>query len=153
MQRGSKNYRETVRKYRLLHEHIANQRRDFVHKEARRIANAWDAVCVRDGSLEELSRYAAGGNLRDSGYGMFRECLRVKLERQGKPFILVDRYAPVTRTCSACGTEQEAAGGRKDSWRCPKCGAMHQREINAAKNIKAWGLARYFQLQERRDSA
>ncbi len=44
-----------MQKYRLLHEHIANQRRDFIHKESRRIANAWGAVCVRDDSLTRMS--------------------------------------------------------------------------------------------------
>ena len=81
MRPGSKNYQETVQKLRLLHEHIANQRRDFIHKESRRIANAWDAVCVRDGELDRPT-----GN----GYGMFRECLRYKLERQGKRFLTED---------------------------------------------------------------
>ena len=97
MEPGSKNYQEAVQKYRLIHERIANQRRDFLHKESRRIANAWDAVCLRDDPLDEM---ALG---EGSGFGMFRELLRYKLERQGKPLILVDRYAPTTRTCSACG--------------------------------------------------
>ena len=48
MQPGSNNYNEAVQKYRELHEHIANQRRDFIHKESSRIANGWDAVCMRD---------------------------------------------------------------------------------------------------------
>ena len=81
MRPGSKNYQETVQKLRLLHEHIANQRRDFIHKESRRIANAWDAVRVRDGGLDRPT-----GN----GYGMFRECLRYKLERQGKRLLTED---------------------------------------------------------------
>ena len=51
MQPGSKNCQETVQKFRELHEHIANQRRDFIHKESRRIANAWDAVCMRGDSI------------------------------------------------------------------------------------------------------
>ena len=55
MQPGSKNYEEAVLKYRLLHEHIANQRRDFLHKESRRIANAWDAVCVRGDDLGAMT--------------------------------------------------------------------------------------------------
>ena len=102
MQPGSKNYQEMVQKYRLLHEHIANQRRDFIHKESRRIANAWDAVCVRGDDLAELFRNPNRGNAAMDGYGAFRECLRYKLERQGKALIAVDRYAPTSRTCSEC---------------------------------------------------
>ncbi len=143
MEPGSRNYQEAVRKYRLLHEHIANQRRDFIHKESRRIANAWDAVCVRADDLTELSQGMTQGDLRDAGYGMFRECLRYKLERQGKPLILVDRYYPSTRTCSACGHVEAAVSYKRRTWTCPACGTVHQREINAAKNIKAEGLARF----------
>jgi len=141
MEKGSRNYRETVRKYRLLHEHIANQRRDFIHKESRRIANEWDAVCVRGDDLRKQARWsgAAGGN----GFGAFRECLRYKLARQGKSLITVDRCVPTTRMCSACGwTRPEEAG--ETSWTCPGCGAVHDREINAARNIKERGLAQFY---------
>ena len=143
MQYGSGNYEKQLQKLRLQHERIANQRRDFIHKESRRIANAWDAVCVRDADLAELARRLKQPNVLDLGFGMFRECLRYKLERQGKPLILVDRYYPSTRTCSACGHVEAAVSYKRRTWTCPACGTVHQREINAAKNIKAEGLARF----------
>ena len=150
MQPGSRNYREAVRKYRLLQEHIANQRFDFVHKESRRIANAWDAVCVRDDNLREIARSLTHGNALDAGFGKFRECLRYKLERQGKQLISVDRYSPSTRTCSACGMVlDDAVSCKKRLWTCPRCGAVHDREVNAARNVKAWGLAQYQRTQKR----
>lgn len=80
MERGSNNYSRQLQRLRLLHEHIANQRKDFIHKESRRIANDWDAVCVTARTLTE----------EHDGFGMFRECLRYKLERQGKRYISVD---------------------------------------------------------------
>ena len=135
MEPGSRNYEEAVRKYRLLHEHIANQRRDFLHKESSRIANDWDAVCVRADDLETVSDR--------SGFGQFREVLRYKLERQGKPLILVERYTPTSRTCSACGALQEKVLYKNRTWVCPECGTRHQREVNAARNIKSEGLARH----------
>ena len=148
MQPGSQNYAEAVQKYRLLHEHIANQRLDFVHKESRRIANAWDAVCVRDGDSAALNRKGP------AGFGMFRERLRYKLERQGKALIEVDRYIPTTRTYSACGCiKPEEPSLRYPVWTCPECGAVHKWEVNAARNIQAEGLARYLRKQERRQSA
>ena len=150
MQPGSNNYNEAVQKYRELHEHIANQRRDFIHKESSRIANGWDAVCVRPDALDEMARKLPNGNPLDSGFGMFRECLRYKLARQGKALIMVDRYAPTSRACSACGLIlDDAVHYKKRFWTCPKCGTVHSREANAAKNIKAQGLAQYFSLQER----
>ena len=155
MQPGSRNYQETLQKFYRLHEHIANQRRDYVHKESRRIANAWDAVCVRADELVELNKVTSLGNIFDSGYGMFRECLRYKLARQGKEFLIVDRYFPSTRTCSACGhVMPEEISQKRRIWVCPHCGAVLERESNAAANIKAQGLAQYLNsMRERRESA
>ena len=139
-QPGSRNYQELVQKYRLLHEHIANQRRDFLHKESRRIANAWDAVCIRDDSLRAVSGQLGGSAVQDAGFGMFREMLRYKLERQGKQLLEVDRLSPTTKACSACGAVNETLSPRARRWVCPVCGAEHRRGVNAAINIKAQGL-------------
>lgn len=148
MSPGSKNYQEQVRKYHLLHEHIANQRRDYLHKESTRIANAWDAVCLRSDSMEALARIMTLAHIQEQGFGMFREMLRYKLERRGKPLILVERYTPTTRVCSACGCVLgEAVSWKRHTWVCPDCGAVLNREVNAAQNIKADGLAQYFQSQ------
>lgn len=140
LQPGSKNYQELVQKYRLLHEHIANQRRDFLHKESRRIANAWDAVCIRDDDLKAISEELGGNSARDTGFGMFRELLRYKLERQGKQLLEVGRYTPTTKVCSVCGAVNETLSPKVRRWVCPVCGAEHRRGQNAAVNIKAQGL-------------
>ena len=153
MEPGSRNYQEAVQKYRELHEHIANQRRDFIHKESSRIANGWDAVCMRADALDEMAGGVTLGNIYEAGYGMFREMLRYKLERRGKQLILVNRYGRTSRTCSECGFIQDAVNYRRRTWVCPRCGAVHDREVNAAKNIKALGLAQYFNSQELRESA
>ena len=149
MEPGSRNYAQAVQKYRELHEHIANQRRDFIHKQSSRIANGWAAVCVRDDDLQAVSqKKVLTWNALDSGFGMFRECLRYKLARQGKALIEVDRYAPTSRICSACGQVRACDLHRRTVWVCAKCGAKHNREVNAAKNIKTAGLAQ-FGMQER----
>ena len=141
MEPGSKNYEEAVHKYRLLHERIANQRGDFLHKESSRIANGWDAVCMRANALAEMSKGPPRGSANSVGYRAFREMLRYKLERQGKRLILLDRYNPTARTCSACGQVQDGVDYGSRRWICPRCGTTHDREVNAAKNIKAQGLA------------
>lgn len=141
LQPGSQNYQELVQKYRLLHEHIANQRRDFLHKESRRIANAWDAVCIRNDSLQAISGKMGGSAIHDTGFGMFREMLRYKLARQGKQLLEVGRFTPTTKVCSVCGSVNEGLSPRARRWTCPACGAMHGRGKNAAANIKVQGLA------------
>jgi len=154
MEPGSKNYQEMVQKYRLLHEHIANQRRDYIHKESRRIANAWDAVCVRGDDMADISQNTLRGKLMEKGFGTFRECLRYKLERQGKQLLTVDRYYPSSRICHHCGhTIPESVNYKRRTWVCPSCGARLSREVNAARNIKNQGLAQYFERQDMRESA
>ncbi|MDE7221372.1 MAG: transposase [Oscillospiraceae bacterium] len=93
MQRGSRNYEKQLRKLRLLHEHAANRRRDFIHKESRRIANAWEAVCVGAAA---------------PGSGLFRECLRYKLEQQGKRLLLAHGPARTAEELRDLGLAQAA---------------------------------------------
>lgn len=146
---GSRNYEEAVQKYRLLHEHIANQRRDYIHKESRRIANAWDAVCVRADDLADGNRAMKLSNGLELGFGMFRACLDYKLSRQGKSLLMVERCAPTSRQCHSCGyLLPEGVDYRREQWRCPACGAALQREINAAQNIKTAGLRQVLTTQK-----
>jgi putative transposase len=148
MQPGSKNYQQQLQRLRLLHEHISNQRKDFVHKESRRIANDWDAVCVRKDDLVETSRELTRANVTDTGFGLFRTCLAYKLARQGKHLILISPATPTARTCSVCGTVRpEKLTYRDRAWTCPACGARHSRERNAAQNIKAQGLLQFYGSQ------
>ena len=106
MQPGSKNYEEAVLKYRLLHEHIANQRRDFLHKgiptDSQRLGCR---MCEgrRSGCDDGHAVIQAGSAVKEAGFGMFREMLCYKLARQGKAFIQVDRYLPTTRAVRPVG--------------------------------------------------
>ena len=95
MKYGSKNYNRQLHKIQVLQEHIANQRKDFIHKESRRIANAYGAVCVEDLDLRGMSQALNfGKSTMDNGFGMFRTALQYKLAEQGKHLIL-DRKSVV----------------------------------------------------------
>ena len=83
----------------------------------------------------------------NSGFGMFRELLRYKLERQGKELLEVDRFTPTTKVCSACGCVNETLDPTARQWICPVCGAKHERDRNAAVNIKTRGLEQYWAEQ------
>ncbi len=98
-------------------------------------------MCVRDADLTELSRKLKGTNVLDSGFGRFRECLKYKLERQGKRYVVLDRYAPAAKTCRQCGGVNEALALQEKSWACPHCGAVVLRELNTAQNIRDMGFA------------
>ena len=143
MQPGSKNYQEQLDRIRRLHEHIANQRNDFIHKESRRIANERDIVCVTDANLIETSKKLPLADVMESGFGRFRECLRYKMERQGKAYVAVERSAPTAKTCHVCGCINDALTLRQRVWACPNCGAKLRREENAAINIREIGLKQW----------
>ena len=147
MERGSRNYERQLQKIRLLHEHIANQRKDFLHKESRRITNAWDAVCVRDSDLRVMSQTLKLGNGMDSGFGMFRLYLAYKLEREGKQFLVVDRFHPTAKSCHSCGYIKDDLTLRDRKWICPSCGMVIHREVNAARNLRDAGLAQLYEQQ------
>ena len=143
MERGSKNYEEQLRKIRLLQEHITNQRKDFLHKESRRLADTYDAVCVRDVDLRQTAQNLKLGDRMNSGFGAFRTQLAYKLERQGKTLITVEKFAPTARTCSRCGEETPELSSKARSWKCEHCGAKLDRGENGAVNIKNFGLHQY----------
>lgn len=126
-----------------IHKHIANQRKDFLHKESTRLANTFDAICIEDLNMKALSNkgFKNGKATLDNGYGMFVNMLQYKLEERGKELIKTNKFYPSSQICNCCGFRNR---GIKDlrirKWECPNCGAHHDRDINAAKNIKLQGL-------------
>ena len=148
MQVGSQNYQQQLHKLQLLYEHIANQRKDFIHKESRRIANAWDAVCVKDTNLVEMSQALKLGSVMDWGYGKFRVCLQYKLERLGKPYLVVEKYFPSAKTCRHCGSINDDLPPNVREWTCPACGAVLDRSRNGAENLRDQGLVQLYGKRE-----
>lgn len=141
MQRNSQNYREQLHRIQLQCERIANQRKDFIHKESRRITNAYDTVCVGSYNLTSMAKTLRMANVYDNGFGFFREALRYKFAREGKRYIAVDSLYPSAKTCHVCGSVNENLTLRDRVWTCPYCGATLNRGENAAINIKNQGLA------------
>ena len=141
MRKGSKNRDRQRVKVAKLHEKIANQRKDFLHKTSRQITNAVDCVCIEDLDMKAMSgSLHFGKSVMDNGWGMFTEFLEYKLSAQGKSLVRVDRRFASSQLCSKCGYRNE---GTKDltvrSWVCPQCGAKHDRDVNAAINIRNEG--------------
>lgn len=139
---GSKNYKAQLRKIQKLHEHIANKRKDFIHKQSTEIANQYNAICLEDLNLQAIAQsLKLGKATNDNGFGLFRILLAYKLEERGKSIIKVDRFFPSSQLCSCCGYQNT---GTKDlsvrEWTCSKCRTKHNRDINAAINIKNEGL-------------
>ena len=144
MKRGSKNYKMQLVRLSHLHEHISNQRKDYLHKLSRDIANRYDYVFVEDLDLQKMSERKEGlkfgKEIFDLGYGNFLNYLAYKLDWLNKKLVKVDRYFPSSKTCSICGYRNNNLRLSTRNWICPSCGTKHNRDINASINIKKEGI-------------
>ena len=144
-QKGSRRYEKQRRKVALLHEKIANQRKDYIHKQSRQIANAYDLVCVEDLNMQGMSQALNfGKSVSDNAWGMFLRFLDYKLTEQGKMLVKIDKWFPSSKTCHKCGYVLEELSLNIRKWECPVCHAVHDRDRNAAKNIKTEGMRMVF---------
>lgn len=139
----SQNYLKQLAKVNKIHRHIANQRRDNLHKLSTEIANQYDVVCVESLNMRSMANkgFGNGKATLDNGYGMFLTMLDYKLSDRNKYLVKVDKWYPSSQICSCCGYQNPML---KDlvvrKWNCPNCGSTHDRDINAAKNILREGL-------------
>ena len=143
--RGSNRYNKQKAKVNRLYYKTANQRLDFCHKESRKIANSYDAVCVEDINLQNMAQTLNFGKaVGDNGFGMFRNFLRYKLEEQGKYYIVIDKWFPSSKTCRHCGNINHELQLGQMEWICPNCGENIDRDVNAAINIRDEGLRMFY---------
>ena len=137
----SKNYYKQLQKVQKLHSKVANQRKDYAHKKSRELVDNYDVICFEDIDLSAMKRtLRLGKSVSDTGFGMFRDFVKYKAEREGKYFIKIDRWYASTKTCSECGHKNDDITLKTKEWICPNCGTYHLRDHNAAINIKREGI-------------
>jgi putative transposase len=139
-QRGSKNRAKASLAVAKAHARVADTRRDWQHKLSTRIVRENQVVYVEDLCVVGLSRTRLAKSVHDAGWAMFVAMLEYKAARAGRTFAKVDRYLPTSRTCSVCGRVDGPKPLAVRSWACP-CGAVHDRDVNAAVNVLAAGRA------------
>lgn len=141
MKRGSSNYQKQRKKVAQCHERVANCRKDWLHKRSTELANTWDYVCVEDINLRGMAgSLNLGKSTNDNGFGMFRTFLGYKLSERGKALLKIDKWFPSSKMCSECGGINSELTLADREWTC-ECGAHHDRDLNAAINIRNVGLA------------
>ena len=142
MEKGSNNRNKQRIRVAQLHEKVANCRKDFLHKLSRQIVRVYDCVCIEDLNMKAMSGgLNLGKSVCDNGWGMFTTFLKYKLEELGKVLIKVDRFFASSKTCSKCGyVNKEIKDLAIRSWTCPSCGMYHDRDTNAAINIRNEGM-------------
>lgn len=138
-EKGSSNYKKLSARIGRLHRRIANQRKDLLHKLSRALADSCDIVCVEDLDLKALAKHKKGfhlsKNLHDNAWGTFLTYLEYKLARRGGCLVRVGRYYPSSKRCHHCGVLLDDLSLSTRAWDCPACGAIHDRDVNAAWNI------------------
>ena len=142
MQKGSKNREKQRKRVAKKHAKVANQRKDFLHKQSRQIANAYDCVCIEDLDMKAMAQSLNfGKSVSDNGWGMFVTFLRYKLDEQGKKLVKVDKFFASSQTCNVFGYKnRDTKNLRVREWDCPECGTHHDRDVNAAINIRNEGM-------------
>jgi putative transposase len=138
-QRGSKGREQARRAVARQHLRVANQRKDFLHKLSAALVDQYQAVCIEDLTVSGLGRTNLSKSVHDAGWAQLRLLLTYKARWAGKHLVVVGRFFPSSRLCPLCGVINSDLTLADRVWTCG-CGAVHDRDVNAARNIRTEGL-------------
>lgn len=141
----SKRYLRYRTKLARVHRHIENRRTDFLQKTTTGILRRYDTVCLEDLNVKGMmANHHLAGAIASASWSRFNSMLEYKAERYGKNILHIRRFDASSQTCSACGYRNaEVKNLDVREWTCPQCGAHHDRDLNAAVNIKSMALKQY----------
>jgi putative transposase len=140
--KGSKNRDKARRKVARIHARIAERRRDFLHKLSTRLIRENQTICVESLHVKNMVQHPTLSKaISDVGWGEFVSQLEYKAGWYGRTLVKIDKWYPSSKRCHACGHLLTSLSLDVRHWICPECGVQHDRDINAAKNMVAAGLA------------
>ena len=133
---GSKNRQKAALKLARLHRKIRNTRQDFLHKLSTHLAKTKSEIIIEDLDIKGmLNKFNLNKSIHDASFSEFRRQLTYKTEWYGSKLIVAPRFYPSTKTCSVCASIMEEIPLALRKWQCPHCRTLHDRDINAAKNL------------------
>jgi putative transposase len=140
-QKGSKNRAKARVRVARQHARTADARREFHHRLSTQLVRENQAVYVEDLAVNGLARTKLAKSVHDAGWSAFVSMLEYKAQRAGRTLIRIGRFVPTSQVCSACGVKDGPKPLHVRAWTCAACGAVHDRDVNAAINILAAGRA------------
>ena len=141
-QQGSANRAKAKAKVARAHRKVRSSRQDFLHRASTRLVRDNDIIVIEDLNVAGMVRNRRLARaITDCGWGEFRRQLEYKCQRYGRELVVIDRWYPSSKTCSACGHLLAELSLGTRHWTCPSCRARHDRDFNAAQNILAAGRA------------
>jgi putative transposase len=141
-QKGSANRCKAKLRVARLHAKIADARKDFLHKLTTRLVNENQVMAIESLNVSHLQKNRClAKSIGDASWSEFVRQLEYKARWSGRTLIGIDRWYPSSKRCSACGHVLSKLALSTRSWTCPGCGVAHDRDVNAAHNILAAGLA------------
>ena len=153
---GSKRHEKARLKVAKVYEKISNQRKDFLDKESTRITREYDIVVIEKLNMRSMANKGMknGKTVNDIGFGMFKDMLRYKLSNNLGQLIEADKFYPSSQLCSNCGFKNAAVKNLNiREWDCPQCGCHHDRDINAAINLKKFYTTATVEIKARGENA
>ena len=140
-QKGSKNRAKARRKVARIHASIADRRRDFLHKLSTRLIRENQTICVETLAVKNMVKnHKLAKAIADVGWSEFVSQLAYKAQWYGRCLVRIDKWYPSSKRCFECGHILDSLTLDTRQWACPACGVVHDRDINAARNIHAVGL-------------
>lgn len=140
--RGSKRYEKQRVKVARIHEKVANQRADYLHKLSTALIRDYDLIGIEDLAVSNMVRnHRLARSVEDASWAEFRRMLEYKAAWYGKQVFVNDRFFASSQTCSICGCVNPAVKNLSvREWTCPCCGTRHDRDVNAARNLRDRGF-------------
>jgi IS605 OrfB family transposase len=141
-QNGSKNREKARLKAARAHATVSDARREFHHQLSTKVICENQGIAVEDLSVAGLARTRLAKSVHDAGWSSFVNMLEYKAARYGRTLVKIGRFEPTSQVCSACGVKDGPKPLNVREWTCSACGSVHDRDVNAAMNVKtAAGLA------------
>lgn len=138
---GSNNYNKQKKKIAKLHLHIKNMRHDFLHKVSRKLVNENQIIILEDLNVKGMvENKKLAKSISDVGWGLFKMFVTYKADWDNKRVVLVGRFFPSSKLCNGCKEKNTFLSLNEREWVCPNCGKVHDRDDNAANNIKEEGI-------------